>query len=175
MTDYFAFFDLPVSFRVDAAALRRAYLENSRKHHPDFHTLADDARQEEALEFSTRNNEAYRVLSDPDARMKHVLELYGALEEEGKQTLPQDFLMTMMEMNEALMELEMDFDADKYADTKQQLAAIEQQLQEEITPVLNTWTADNGRPEDIETVKFFFLKKRYLLRIQKKLLTFAAA
>lgn len=175
--NYFDFYNLPVAFNVDATALRRIYLDNNRKFHPDFYTLASPAQQEEALERSTRNNEAYKVLSDPDARMKHILDLYGLWEEEGQQTaaLPQDFLMEMMDMNEELMDLEMEYDAAKHALLQQQLHALETQMTNEITQVTDRWSPETGTVEELAAVKNFFLKKRYLLRIQKKLLTFAPA
>ena len=79
---YFEFYDRPISFRVDEAALRRTFLQNSRRYHPDFHTLADEAQQAEMLDRSTLNNEAFKTLSDPDRRIRYVLELKGLLGDE---------------------------------------------------------------------------------------------
>ncbi|MBL7775441.1 MAG: Fe-S protein assembly co-chaperone HscB, partial [Saprospiraceae bacterium] len=97
--NYFEFFNIPVSFQVDQDALRRRFYENSKKYHPDFHTLANAAQQADMLEKSTLNNEAYQTLSDPDRRMRYVLQLNGLLQEEGQQTVPQDFLLDMMAIN----------------------------------------------------------------------------
>lgn len=178
--NYFEFFDLPVAFVLDEAALRKAYLRNSKQYHPDFHTLADEALQAEMLERSTFNNEAYQTLSDPDKRMRYVLQLNGLLgsvgEEGGsdKVALPQDFLMDMMEFNEAMMDLEFDFDPVRYAQTLEAVQRYEQELASEVQPILGSWS-EGGNPADLQVVKNFFLKKRYLLRSLEKLFTFAAS
>ncbi|MBV6443719.1 MAG: Fe-S protein assembly co-chaperone HscB [Haliscomenobacteraceae bacterium CHB4] len=172
--NYFEFFGLPVSFRVDEPALRRIFLENSKKFHPDFHTLANESEQARMLELSTLNNEAFKTLSDPDRRIQYVLKINGILGEEGKQTpLPQEFLMEMMDINESLMELEFDPDAGRYMQTLKSVENFENALYEDVRPVLESWTEADG-PEPLRAVRDYFLKKRYLLRIRENLSTFAS-
>ena len=176
---HFEFYDLPVAFSVDEAAVRRAYLLNSKKYHPDFHTLSDDAEQARMLELSTCNNEAFKTLSDFDRRVRYVLELKGLVggvgEDQGGQTaLPQNFLMEMMEINEALMDLEFDFDAARYQDTLQAVNTLESELYAQVQPVLDTWTEVLGNDSDLFAVRDYFFKKRYLLRIKENLSKFAA-
>jgi len=97
--NFFSFFGLPVSLSIDLPSLRKVFLENSRRFHPDFHTLSSDEEQEKALEMSSLNNEAFKVLSDTDARIRYVLELKGLLGADSKEEkLPQDFLMEMMDI-----------------------------------------------------------------------------
>lgn len=172
--NYFEFFGLPVSFRPDEAALRRIYLENSKAFHPDYHTLSDAGQQADMLEQSTRNNEAFRTLSDPDRRIRYVLEIKGLLGEEGTApALPQDFLLDVMDLNEALMDLEMDFDAAKYALAQQQVEQLEQRLDQDAAPLLDAYT-DPAGDDSLPAVRDYFLKKRYLLRIRENLAKFAA-
>lgn len=172
--NYFEFYGLPLSFQVDASALRRIYLENSRKFHPDYHTLSDAAAQAEMLERATQNNEAFKTLSDPDRRMRYILEIKGLLQEETeKQSLPQDFLMEMMEINEALMELEFDFDKTLYNKALNTVEQFEKSLEQEIRPVVENWADANGQEADLQKVKEYFFKRRYLLRIQENLSKFA--
>ncbi len=174
--NYFEFFGLPVSFQVDEVALQKRFYQNSRQYHPDFHTLADNAKQEEMLELSTVNNQAWKTLSDPDRRIRYVLEIKGLLGDETAQpALPQDFLMEMMDINEGLMELEFDFDAERYATTLQALENLEKELESGIQPLLAAWTEADGTEEQLIQVRDFFLKKRYLLRIRENLSKFAAA
>ena len=109
--NYYEFFELPVTLHLDTRKLRTSYLANSRRYHPDFYTLQDEAARQEALEKSTLNNEAYNTLRKPDTRLRYFLQLHDALPEEGQAKLPQDFLMDMMDVNESLMELQMDYDA----------------------------------------------------------------
>lgn len=171
--NYFAFFNLPVAFQVDEAALKRAFLLNSKKFHPDFHTLADDAQQAEMLELSSLNNEAYKTLADPDRRMRHVLELKNLLAEEGENKLPQDFLMDMMDINEAIMELEFEPDPERLAQVKNEVQQLENQLFESVRPTLENWRDGRGDDSELQAVRDFFFKKRYLLRVLENLSKFA--
>ncbi len=177
--NYFEFFGLPVSFRVDESALRRLYLQNSKKYHPDFHTLSSESEQAEMLELSTLNNKAFKTLSDPDLRMHYILEINGLLSgnKEGESSQPsvtQEFLMEMMDINEGLMELEFESDATRYALTLKAVDNFEKELDEEVQPVLNTWTEADGT-EPLQAVRDYFLKRRYLLRIRENLSKFAPA
>jgi molecular chaperone HscB len=171
--NYFEFYGIPVSFQVEEAALRRIFYQNSKKYHPDFHTLSDELQQAEMLEKATWNNEAYQTLSDPDRRMRHVLQIKGLWEDEGKQNIPQDFLMDMMEINEALMELELDFDPGRFAEAVQAVENIEKELFQGIQPILDNYNEETGSDRDLQSIRDFFLKKRYLLRIHENLSKFA--
>ncbi|MBP6828573.1 MAG: Fe-S protein assembly co-chaperone HscB [Saprospiraceae bacterium] len=171
--NYFDFFGLPVSFQVDPAALRSVFLQNSRKYHPDFHTLSDEARQASALEMSTLNNEAFKTLSDMDRRIRYILEINDLLgSEDAQPPLPASFLGEMMDINEALMELEFDFDETRYQAALHSVQVMEQSLVNEIQPILEHWTAADGK-EPLLRVRDYFLKKRYLLRIHENLSKFA--
>ncbi|MBK9337027.1 MAG: DnaJ domain-containing protein [Lewinellaceae bacterium] len=173
LMNYFEFYGLPVSFQIDAAALRRIFYQNSKKYHPDFHTLSDDVQQSEMLEKATWNNEAYQTLSDPDRRMLHLLQIKGLWEDAGKQSIPQDFLIDMMDINEALMDLEIDFDPERFAKAVQGVENIEKELNQGIRPILENYTEETGSNRDLQAVLEFFLKKKYLLRIHENLSKFA--
>ncbi len=56
---YFEFYKIPLSFKVDKAALKRQFYALSKQYHPDFYTLASEEKQAEILELSTLNNKAY--------------------------------------------------------------------------------------------------------------------
>ncbi len=174
--NYFEFFGLPVALFVDAAALRRAYLENSRKFHPDFHTLASDDAQDRSLELSSLNNKAYKTLSDPDLRLQHVLALNGMLPEEGgTENIPQEFLMEMMEINEKIMELEFDPSPALYQEALAAANNLESSLEASVADILSTWTAATGSETALITAREYFYKKKYLLRVKENLSKFAAA
>ncbi|HAD12557.1 MAG TPA: Fe-S protein assembly co-chaperone HscB [Saprospirales bacterium] len=174
--NHFDFFGIPMSFIVDDATIRTRYLQNSRKYHPDFHTLADEEARSEALELSTRNNEAFKILSDPDARMRYILQEKGVLGAEGEQgSLPQDFLLDMMDINESVMELEFDFNQQLYQNALNSLQKMENELETAIQPVLKNWTEQQSGDQDLIRVRDFFYKKRYLLRTKENLSKFAPA
>ncbi len=173
--NYFEFYGIPVSFRLDEALLRRIFYQNSKKYHPDFHTLATPEEQEAMLQWATLNNQAFETLSDPDRRMRYILQIKGLLEGEEQQQVPQDFLLDMMDINEALMELEIDGDAERLEQIIQEVNRQEQVLEKAIAPVLDRYTDDGPHSrEDLLLVRDYFLKKRYLLRVREKLATFAA-
>ena len=174
--NHFEFYQLPVALSVDEAAVRRAYLLNSKKYHPDFHTLSDESEQVKMLELSTRNNEAFKTLSDPDNRVRYVLEMKGLLGLNNENpSLPQDFLMEMMDINEALMELSSDFDTERYANTLQAVNNLEGALETSIQPIVSSWSEITGSDADLQKVQEYFFKKRYLLRIKENLSKFAPA
>ncbi len=172
--NHFEFYNIPVSFKVDEAAVKKTFYANSRKYHPDFFTREGAEKQAEILQLSTLNNEAYNVLSDADKRMKYMLHLKGVLGAEGNAQLPGDFLAEMMDVNESLMELEFDFDRDAYNHIKYVVAETEKTLDAEIQPVVDAYADDKAHAADLEAIKNYYLKKRYLLRIQENLSTFAA-
>ncbi|MEO1712500.1 MAG: iron-sulfur cluster co-chaperone HscB C-terminal domain-containing protein [Bacteroidota bacterium] len=167
--NYFEFFAIPVSFQVDEAQLKRIFYANSKKYHPDFYTLESAEKQEEILELSTLNNKAYKTLKDFDARLKYILEWKGILKEEGQHKVPQDFLMEMMDINEALMDLKMDPNEEQLAKTRAQVENLEKELMDGILPILSSYTGDKEQEEDLKKVLDFYLKRRYLLRIRQDL------
>ena len=69
MTNYFDFYELPRSPKLDEALLRSRYLLMSKRYHPDFFTLESPEKQAEMLELSTLNNQAYQVLSEFEPRL----------------------------------------------------------------------------------------------------------
>ncbi len=171
--NYFEFYDLPISFNVDAAALKKTFYGYSKKYHPDFYTLESDERQVEILELSTLNTQAYKTLSDAERRMKYVLELTGTMKEEGQNKLPQDFLSDMMDINESIMELEFDANPEAIERVKNDVQDIDNQLIATIKPVLDSYKHGESDSSVLEAVKIFFLKKRYLFRIFENLSKFA--
>ncbi len=174
--NYFSFFGLPVSLSIDLPSLRKAFLENSRRFHPDFHTLSSGDEQEKALELSSLNNEAFRVLSDADARIRYVLELKGLLGADSKEEkLPQDFLMEMMDLNEQIMDIQMNPSEEALEKARSAAAALEREIESGAAGLLQTWNESTGSADDLNVVRDYFHKKRYLLRVKENLTNFASA
>jgi molecular chaperone HscB len=169
MTDYFAFFGLSPSPTLDTAALKKAYYANSKRYHPDFHTLEASETQDRALEQSTLNNQAYRTLSDEDTRLRHLLELRGILGEEGSNSVPQDFLMEIMEVNEALMEVEFTDDPAARQRVTELIDGLEEDLRDEVGDLLQRYDHATASETDLERLRDYYLKRRYLLRLRNKL------
>jgi molecular chaperone HscB len=171
--NYFEFFKIPVSLNLNEAELKKAFYSNSKKFHPDFFTLESKEKQMEVLELSTLNNNAFKTLSNFDKRMKYILELKEVLGEEGKNKIPQEFLMEMMEINENLMELEFDFDKNNFDKIQNSLKKLESILLEEVNPYIENYNDAAPKEVELDAIKNYFLKKRYLLRIKENLNKFA--
>lgn len=169
MTNYFSFFGLRPSPTLDEAALKQTFYANSKRFHPDFHTLADANTQQEVLEQSTINNQGYRTLSNEDTRLRHFLEVKGVLGEEGSNEVPQDFLMEIMEVNEALMELEFEDDPTVRNKTVALIERLEADLRSEVAEIFAHYDDETATTKQLLTLKDYYLKRRYLLRLREKI------
>ncbi len=173
--NYFDLYQLPVSFRVDDAELKKKFYELSKRYHPDFYVNEPQEKQQEILELSTLNNKAYQVLSNPLKRMEYILILNNLMAEGDKYQLPQDFLMEMMDVNEALMEQEFQPDPSSLMQITQQVDEIEKGLFDELK--IHTDAFDNQPGQDknntLLKIKDIWYRQKYLLRIRDSLNKFA--
>jgi molecular chaperone HscB len=169
MKNYFEHFELPVTFNLDEGELRKKYLTKSREFHPDYYTLHEEGIQEDMLEQSSFNNKAYNILKDPFLRMKYILDLLGVIKDEGENSLPQEFLMEMMDINEEMMELSMDYSEDNKSAVLDKIHSIEKELQEEAKPALSRFNAEDPNMNDLQKIKDFYFKNRYLWRLKENL------
>lgn len=167
--NYFEFYDLPVSFNLDLDVLRRQFLKLSKKYHPDFYTLESEEKQEEILELSTLNNEAYKLLKDQEKRIKYVLELKGLLGKDIKPQLPQSFLIDMMDINERVMDLQFDYDESTHQSIQGEVDAKEKELFEGIQSIFDAYDDASATPEQLEKVKDYYLQNRYLKRLKENM------
>lgn len=171
MVDYFEFYSLPVGFNPDLAAIKRQFYKFSKQYHPDFYINESEEQQAEVLELSTLNNKAYQILSDPQRRLSYILELKGVLEEGENYVLPQNFLMEMMDVNEALMDLQFDPDPARLASLKDEVALIENGIMDEISELTSSFeTQDRTKQqESLLAVKDLYYRNKYLLRINESI------
>jgi len=175
MINYFELYGLMPQFRPDSAKVKSKFYELSRRYHPDRFTLADEAKKAEALRMAAMNNDAYKILNSADATMAYVLQLNGLLEQEEKYNLPPAFLMEMMELNEAITEYEMD--EKNESAKKNATAALEEQMQAwnaAVAPLLTQFDNGENTQETLLKIKDFYFRRKYLLRIQQRVFTFAA-
>jgi molecular chaperone HscB len=172
--NYFEFYDIPVSFKADEGLAKKKYLELSRKFHPDFFISHSPEKQREVLEMSTLNTRAFQTLSDFDRRMKYVLEIKNIIHEGERYELPPEFLMEMMDINEALMELKMEPDEKKISDFRIQISGLLEQLFEEIRNVVENYDDGTAGEKDLKKIKDYYYKKKYLLRLKESLDTFGS-
>jgi len=156
--NYFELFEMPVTLEIDPGKLAKKYFELQKKYHPDFYTQASEYEQEEALEISSQLNKALKVFKDRDETIKYVLQLKGLLEEEEKYQLPPDFLLEMMELNEELSD-----------DSAARIASIEKELYSEIASIIENYNDERIREQELQKLKAYYYKKKYLKRILDRL------
>lgn len=162
---YFELFGIPVQLRVDTRSLSARFFALSREFHPDFHAQADEEKRNEVLEKSALLNRAWKTFQQPDETIKYVLQLKGLLEEEEKHALPPDFLMEVMEINEALMEPE----EDTREKLEKRIIELNSEIYEPVKDIVENYQEAVTPPEALLQVKDWYYKKKYLDRIRRQL------
>eukprot|EP00512_Aurantiochytrium_limacinum_P003500 CAMPEP_0171497140 /NCGR_PEP_ID=MMETSP0958-20121227/7100_1 /TAXON_ID=87120 /ORGANISM="Aurantiochytrium limacinum, Strain ATCCMYA-1381" /LENGTH=262 /DNA_ID=CAMNT_0012031337 /DNA_START=234 /DNA_END=1022 /DNA_ORIENTATION=- len=101
---HFEVFKLPESFDIDVDNLERQFWSLQKKLHPDRFGYRHEKEQEHSAEYSSRVNNAYKVLKSPLNRAVYMLERRGidALSEGGTSNVDPELLMKVMEMREEL-------------------------------------------------------------------------
>ncbi len=163
--NYYELFDVPVSITIDVAAVQKKYFELQKKYHPDFFSTAGDAEQNEMLELSSVVNKAYITFKNEDETIKYFLQLKGLLGDDEKYDLSPAFLGEMMEINEALMEI--DDSSLEEAETKVNQA--QKILYDEVQNIIEYYNEDTTTNEQLLQVKDYYFKKKYLKRILERL------
>ena len=174
--NYFEFYELPVLFRVNEKEVKSKFYELSKRYHPDFFANESEEKQQEILELATLNNKAYQILSHPLKRIEYILSINNLMAEGEKYQLSQDFLMDMMDVNEALMEQEFEPDAIALDLINQQVGAIEKRLFDELKQHTDAFDVDSlaQNKSTLLKIKDIWYRKKYLLRIRESLNRFAA-
>ena len=168
--DYFGFYDLPIQFNPDQNAVKAKFYAYSKKFHPDFFANESEEKQQEVLDLSTLNNKAYQTLSNAKKRLKYVLEFKGIVETDESYKLPQSFLMEMMDVNELLMDLEFEPDAEKRAQVSAEVDAIEKQLKDELSQLTKQYDENPaGSDTLLASIKDIFYRQKYIDRLREKL------
>jgi len=132
-SSHFELFGLPQVFSIDAEALEKAYREIQSRVHPDRFAHAGDAERRASLQWTTRVNEAYRVLKSPVQRASHILALHGVdVAFETNTAMPRQFLMQQMELREALEQAVARKAPDELVKIQKGLAADKASLEERL-------------------------------------------
>ena len=166
--NFFEFFGIEPSFYIDAAHLKKQYHVNSRKYHPDFFSQESETAKQEALEKTTQNNKAYKTLTEERSRIKYILELHDKISNDSEETMDPEFLMEMMDINEAIMELQFDEDVDKLAKVKEEIRLANENLDKEAKEWMKEFDATKNT-DLLDAIKSYYFKKKYLWRIMERL------
>ncbi|GAA4456450.1 DnaJ domain-containing protein [Rurimicrobium arvi] len=168
--NYFSLFGIAESLHPDAAQVKKQFYALSKQWHPDRFAAAGVAERNEALRMAALLNDAYKTLSDPDKTLAYLLRDAGVLAEEEAYKLPTEFLMEMMELNEAVSDYEAQpEDAALKAAAEQSVQAQLDALQQEASQLAQRWEQEGKTPELLNALKDFHFRKKYLLRIRERM------
>ncbi len=160
--NYFELFGLPIAFKADPTQLRNAFMNIQRASHPDKFVQGTELEQETALEQSAIANKGFSLLSNPEKLLPYVLEISGHIHPDEKYNLAPDFLMEMMELNEAWMDAEED--AAKQS-ILSQINTLKNDIFSPIQDHLDAASIEAIPKEAMLQIKDYYYKKKYLDRI----------
>ena len=163
--NYFELFEIPVSLSVSGKEVQLKYFELQKKYHPDFFSNADENEQADMLEKSSMINKAFKTFKNPDETIKYVLKLKGLLQEDEKYELPPEFLMEMLELNEALM----DDEILNVEEVETKIFQVDKMLFDEVENIIEDYSDDTTTEAQLLLVKDYYYKKKYLNRILERL------
>ena len=159
--NYYELFDLPVSPSVDQKLVAKKYIELQRKSHPDFYQNALENEKEEVMLHSAEINKGYKILKDPQLTIEYFLITKGAIQTDEKYSLPPDFLMEMMDLNELMLEK-------GGSDVTEKVKTFEDSIFGSVRHLLQSTTVEWSE-EDLQKLKEYYYKKKYLERILDRL------
>ncbi len=181
---------MPETFHPNQAEVKSKFYELSRLYHPDRFAQAGGHERSNALKVSAMNNEAYNTLRNSDATMAYILKLHNLLEDEEKYTLPNTFLMEMMDLNEALSDFESTVrvspaeprvspvDPPETSDAYQMAVnALNEQMElwDDATKLLTARFEKGDKSNELLLqIKDQYFRKKYLLRIKERIDKFAS-
>lgn len=175
MENHFTFYDFDELFFLDEKELKVKYIEISKESHPDFY-VNDAAAYQEALKKTSDNNVAFKALRSFDRRIEHILKVNGVLQN-AKNDIPQAFLMEMMDINEAIMDMKMEPSEKLLTKTEKDINDMDVALHTELTNAAKHADALDKQSDDrkalLIAIKEIYLKRKYVLRIKESLNTFA--
>ena len=160
--DYFELYGLPQAPVVDRSIVAKKYFELQKESHPDFFTQDTEAEMEGALERSAAINKAFNIFQSPEKTIEYFLQQKGVIEVDEKYSLPPDFLMEMMEINESMEEGDL-------TTVKKNVEEYQQELFSSISPVLDSYDPLSTDASGLLKLKEYYYKKKYLQRILDRL------
>ena len=171
MINYFDFYDLPIKFNLNEQELKAKYFKLLKSNHPDFY-VNNPEKYKVSLLSSSLNNEAYKCLSNFMSRANHILSLSGLAMED---KLPSDFLMEMMDINEALDDLQQEPDVSKLKSLENEIVQINEALDSELMELAKISDSYNSLDDmPLKKIKENLLKHKYILRLRETLANIAA-
>jgi len=163
--DPFALLGLPRRFAIDAAQLQAAWLRRTASLHPD--RITDPMQQAEAARNSARINDARNVLHDDEQRANVLLSLLGGPAKEQDKSLPDGFLMDILEVRQQMEEAQASGDEPELR--KFEAWANEQRTQymSQLIPLFDA-VADSPDPAILREIRQLLNGWRYIERMREQ-------
>jgi molecular chaperone HscB len=158
--NYYELFELPERPIIDKTLVSKKYIALQKQFHPDFYTNETELDKENALAQSAAINKAYNIFSNKEKTIEYFLQLKAVIVPDEKYSLPPDFLMEMMELNEG-------FEVEK--DITNKIADFEIALNKSAESLLSPENAELLDEKALEALKLYYYKKKYLKRILERL------
>lgn len=155
MLSYFDYYNIPCQYKLNQSELRKLFYSKSKDLHPD------QSNQMDAIDQTSVNNEAYRILSDPHLRLKHILEIFNGPMDESKMQLPKAFLMDMMDINE-----EIEFVSDENrASLNEKIKSLIQSEEDHYNIIIQNFDKQDHSEEVLRKLEEFYFKQKYYYRM----------
>lgn len=152
--NYYELFGIDPRPVADHTLVQKKYISLQKKYHPDF--IGND---EESQQISADINKGFSTFKDRDRSIEYFLRHNGVVQDDDKQSLPNDFLMEMMDLNEAV--------DDGNAEEARKMATdfldqLDLSVQEDLA-------AETSTAEQLTRLKDYYYKRKYLQRILERL------
>jgi len=155
MLSYFDYYNIPCQYKLNQSELRKLFYSKSKDLHPD------QSNQIDAIDQTSVNNEAYRILSDPHLRLKHILEIFNGPMDESKMQLPKAFFMDMMDINE-----EIEFVSDENrASLHEKIKSLIQSEEDHYNIIIQNFDKQDHSENNLRKLEEFYFKQKYYYRM----------
>ncbi|KAH8295664.1 hypothetical protein KR018_002422 [Drosophila ironensis] len=156
--NYFDLLSFPAKFPLEAQKLTQSFRQLQTLVHPDKYSNKTSREQTNSADWSSLINKAYKTLATPIERGQYLLHLAGEQMPQDNSALNKEFLMAMMERNEAVEE----------AEDAKSLGDLNAQIIEELEG-LSAKLSSQFEAKDLQGVKETLVEMKYLLSIQSSI------
>lgn len=164
--DPFALLGLERRHDLDRRTIETAHLRRVALLHPD--RIADPIRREELQHEVAALNEARELLLDHERRSDRLLTLLGGPSREEDRTLPEGFLVEIMELQEALESALAGSDAAARSAVEGETLERRRRHREQVASLFNAWGAEPD-PALLRRIRLELNAWRYIERLREAL------
>lgn len=162
--DPFAVLGLPPRFDVDVNAVQRAVLKRLAQVHPD-RQRNDPAALAQAERESARLNQAKAILCDDEKRADVLVLLLGGPNREDEKSLPDGFLMDMLEVREQMEEALSTGDDERLAELERWVREKRREYVEKVAGLFTKLEDGGDQESPLREIRLLLNGWRYIERM----------